>query len=60
MVAFFLLLLFNISLTKVSIFSIMSPMPEILSSASCILLVRFAFEVPAQVPKFYISGLPLF
>jgi hypothetical protein len=33
-------------LTKVVLSSIMSSMPESLSSISCILLVRFASEVP--------------
>lgn len=43
------------SLTEVSIPSIMSLVPEILSSISCILLMRLPSVVPVQLPKPFIS-----
>jgi hypothetical protein len=49
---------FSIFLTEVYIPFIVSSMPSTLSSISCVLLVRFASEVPVQVPKFFILRLP--
>jgi hypothetical protein len=43
------------SSVKVSISLIMISMSEILSSISCILLLRLASEVPVLVPKLFIS-----
>ena len=47
------------ALTNISISSIMSSVPEILSCLSCVLLVKLPFVVPVQVPKFFISKFPL-
>ena len=43
------------SLTDVSIFSIVSSTPEILSYITCTLLVMLAFVVPAYPNRFSIS-----
>jgi hypothetical protein len=40
-------------LSNVPISSIVSPMPEILSSISCILLVKLASVVPVRIPDFF-------
>jgi hypothetical protein len=48
-------LLFVLSSTVVSVSSMVSSMPEILSSISCILLVILASVVPVLVLRFYIS-----
>ena len=47
------------SLTDESISSIVSPMPEILSCISCILLVMLAYAVPVHLPRYCISRIPL-
>lgn len=43
------------SLMNVFTSSMLSSMPEILSSMTCIVLVYLASVVPVQVPKFFIS-----
>jgi hypothetical protein len=47
-------------LTGVLISSIVSSMPEILSSISFIWLVKLTSEAPVQVSKFSISDFPQF
>lgn len=46
---------FNIFFYHVFISSLVSPMPEILFSMSCILLMNFVSVVPVHIPKIFIS-----
>jgi hypothetical protein len=55
----YLLAFDTLSLTNTSISSIVSSVPEIVSSISYILLLKFASVVSVQISKFFVSRIPI-